>query len=266
MCMAEMGVHWPSIPSEDRIWERTSSWFDDRRLAVSYNSKDTMVRRTQYGGTAIMAINAMANKVYKCGYDNSGLGRWSWMVIQGKYNTFTRIVSAYCPVKSTAKGTKGQYTVYAQQLQHWEKDPIAKFWEDLGNQLLQWRDNEENLIICGDWNTSITSPTLRGFMSVYGLQEAITYVHGQNPPPTYHRGQDSIDGIFVSRNFLGIQGGYLEYGDAPGDHRGIWVDIPHTTLFGHKMPNVPPKQIRNLQCRHSKSTKRYTEEGIFCNL
>ena len=247
MCMAEIGVHWPSVPSEDRIWERTNSWFDDRRLAVSYNSKDVMARRTQYGGTAILAINTMANKVYQCGYDPSGLGRWSWMLIQGKHNTFTRLVSAYCPIKSNTTGTRGQHTVYAQQLRHLGKDPIDQFWKDLGNQLQQWKDNEENLIVCGDWNTSITSQSMRGFMSVYGLQEAITYVHGNDPPATYHRGKDSIDGIFVSRNFLGIQGGYLEYGDAPGDHRGIWVDIPHTTLLGHKMPNVPPKQIRHLQ-------------------
>ena len=94
-------------------------------------------------------------------------------------------------------------------------------------------------------------------MSANGLQEVITYVHGQNPPPTFHRGSSSIDGIFASRNFLGVKGGYLEYGDAPGDHRGIWIDIPHSTLLGHAMPNVPPKKTRSLQSKDNMGAKKY---------
>ena len=127
--MAEIGVHWPSVPSEDRIWERTSSWFDDRRLAVAYNSQDTTTRRSQYGGTMIMAVNKMSHKVCKCGHDE--LGRWAWMLIQGKHNTYTRMISAYCPVRSRIQGGVGQSTVYAQQLRALQKDPITAFWNDL---------------------------------------------------------------------------------------------------------------------------------------
>ena len=219
-----------------------------------------MARRTQYGGNAIMATNAMAHKVFRCRYDRSGLGRWAWMLIQGKHNTLTQIVSAYCPVHHTIKGSKGQHTVYAQQLRHLSKDPIAAFWNDLKESLQEWHDNGEQLIVCGDWNTSITGQHIKGYMSCFGLQEAITYIHGSNPPATYHCGTESIDGIFVSRNFLGCKGGYLEYGDAPGDHRSIWIDIPHTTFLGYKMPNVPPKHIRYLQCNNSASTTKYKNE------
>ena len=258
MAMAEIGVHWPSVPSEDRIWERTKSWFEDRRLAVAYNSQDSRARRSQYGGTMIMAVNKMAHKVCKCGHDS--LGRWAWMLIQGKHNMYTRIIAAYCPVRSRIQGGAGQSTVYAQQLRVLLKDPIEAFWHDLQQQLRIWVDAGENLIVSGDWNKNVVGEEIKGFMSCCGLKEAITYRHGSNPPSTYHRGSSSIDGIFVSRNFLGVDGGYLEYGDAPGDHRGLWIDIPQSTFLGYKMPNVPPKKIRHLQCKHSGSTAKYRKK------
>ena len=33
--------------------------------------------------------------------DPIGLGRWSWMLFEGKNNHITRIISAYVPCKST---------------------------------------------------------------------------------------------------------------------------------------------------------------------
>ena len=44
-----------------------------------------------------MAAGKMANKVIKKGQDCTGLGRWSWILIEGKENKKLRIVSAYRP-------------------------------------------------------------------------------------------------------------------------------------------------------------------------
>ena len=158
-----MGVHWASLPSEDRIWERTQNWYDDRRLSIAYNSKDPLATRTQYGGVAIMAINTISHKVCKCGYDKSGLGRWTWMKIQGKHNTFTRIVSAYRPIKSNISGATKQYTVYAQHLRANGKDPLQAFWTDLRAQIQEWVQQGDNLVVCGDWNQPITHTDIKGF-------------------------------------------------------------------------------------------------------
>ena len=257
MNMAEMGIHWNSIPHRDSIWERTQGWFDEIRLSVAYNKNDPLARRSQYGGVTMMAINSLVSKINTCGYDSAGLGRWSWMLMRGKRDTITRVITAYCPCRSTASGHMGQHTVYAQHLRLSSKDPIKAFWDDLSKEIDKWRSAEEQLIICGDWNTDVTSDEVTSFMTSRGLQEAILHRHGTQPPATYIRGKHSIDGIFVTPTILGVKGGYLEYGATPGDHRGLWIDVPQATIMGYKMPDIPSNPIRRLQVTDPKSRKRY---------
>ena len=104
-------------------------------------------------------------------------------------------------------------------------------------------------------------------MHMKGLTEAITYKHGQDPPETYYRGSHSIDGIFMSQYFLGVKGGYLEYGKCPGDHRGIWVDIPQELFLGYRVPNIPISKIRRLNCQDPRTVSKYQEtlHKIYCN-
>ena len=130
--MSELGVNWRKIEEKHSLWERTESWFSMRRIAVGYNSSDTLSLRTQYGGTAIIARDKTAHKITLTGTDKSGLGRWAWINIRGKRNQIYRIVTVYCPVRpSSMKGSEGQDTVYAQHLRHTSKEPIKAFWDDL---------------------------------------------------------------------------------------------------------------------------------------
>ena len=147
--------------------------------------------------------------------------------------------------------------MYAQHLRHSEREPIKAFWDDLGKELDNWIQQDEQIILCGDWNTDITNPVISAFMEDRGLQEPILYRHGKSPPPTYHRGSHSIDGIFVSPTFLGIKGGYLEFGTTPGDHRGLWIDVPQATIMGYKIPDIPSNPIRRLQVKDPHSRKKY---------
>ena len=185
MCMAETGVNWHRVPSKDTLWERTQHWFDDRRLAMGYNVHDTTPFRSQYGGTAILAVNTMANKIHQCGQDSTGLGRWSWMQMQGRDNHTTRIVSVYCPIMTKQSGAQGQRTVYAQHMRYFGESLMVRFWKDLGDDIDKWLGQGEKLILCGDWNTPILGDEISTFMHMKGLKEAITHKHGQDPPETY---------------------------------------------------------------------------------
>ena len=257
-CMTETGVHWKLLPPEDRLWERVRTWGNDRRVTFGYNTRDALARRSQYGGTAILGIGDMVPKIQSRGYDASGLGRWCWFKIQGKHDVTIRLVSAYRPCSQTSH-TTSLHTVYAQHLRVLSKDPIASFWNDLRDDLAKWRDEGDHVIVCGDWNQAVTGEEITGFMSSCGLKEALTHIHGSAPPATYQRGSSSIDGIFVSSDLLGVRGGYLEYGATPGDHRGIWIDVPQELFLGYNMPKVPPKTIRHLQRRFPESTQKYKE-------
>ena len=259
MCLAELGVYWPSIPDQDRLWERTQDWSDYRRIATAYNTLGHQ-SRSQYGGTAILGLDFIVQKINTCGYDDSGLGRWCWMMMKGKNDTTTRVVSAYCPVRSNLTGKRGHNTVFAQQLRILSQDPIKAFWDDLGKALQQWINNGEQIVLCGDWNTHVLGQDITTFMNTFGLKEAITHIHGTRPPETFIRGKKTIDGIFVTSTLLGIRGGYLSYDDAPGDHRGLWVDIPEAAILGHKLPTAPAKKPRKLRCNDPRSKRKYKEK------
>ena len=67
------------------------------------------------------------------------------------------------------------------------------------------------------------------------------------PPPTFERGTDAIDGIFVSPTVKVKKAGFLGFGDIPGDHRGIWIDVPQKSILGYKMSDIPRASARRLK-------------------
>ena len=65
-----------------------------------------------------------------------------------------------------------------------------------------------------------------------GLTSAPRTRHGSNTPPTQHIGSVAIDHIYVTPNLVVGKSGYLPFGDGPGDHRGLYVDIQIQSLIG----------------------------------
>ena len=256
MGLAETNVNWGKIQTRHTLWDRTKRWFEHRRIAVSYNTKDTLSKKYQPGGTATLVTNEVAHRVKESGFDVSGLGRWSWTVITGKQRCTTRIITVYCPTRS---GT-GMSTVYTQQLTHLKQNPTTAFWNDLAQAIVDWQAAGEQLVIMGDWNEDIVGSTITNWMQVFGLKEAITARHGNQPPPTYQRGSDAIDGVFVSPSIAACKAGYLGFGEIPGDHRGIWVDIPQSDILGYKMSDIPTAQARRLKLDDPRVVQRYQEK------
>ena len=253
MGLAETNVKWSKVRASDTLWDRTKSWFEHRALAVSYNMKDGVsTTKRQQGGTATILKDKIAHKMRDTGFDDSGLGRWSWVRIMGKQGCVTRVVTVYCPVK-TGKGN----TVYTQQLRILQEDPTMRFWKDLGNQILQWKANGEQLIISGDWNEKINSDNITQWMALFDLRELVTSLHDGDPPPTYNRGRDPIDGIFGSSNLNPSATGYLEFDRIPGDHCGLWIDVPNTQLLGYKMKDIPRHKARRLKLEDPRVVKKY---------
>ena len=78
-----------------------------------------------------------------------------------------------------------------------------------------------------DANEHVENNRMTECFEALDLKEAILdkhwVVHGTQP--TYQRGSDPIDGIFVSANIKAQAAGYLPFGEGPSDHRGIWVKV-----------------------------------------
>ena len=255
MGLAETNVHWGKVHAYHTLWDRTKRWAPDRRLGVAYNVHQRIPTTYQPGGTATIVVDDMAQRFHSAGQDTKELGRWSWVKVTGKQNCVTRFVTVYCP-KITGKGMN---TVYEQQLEFLKTDPTAKFWEDLAQSIVGWQNDGNQLVLMGDWNEAIVNGNLTEWMSTFGLSEAVTGIHGSNPPPTFHRGTDAIDGIFVSDSVKVKRAGYLAFGEIPGDHRGIWIDVPHKSILGYKMADIPKASSRRLKLDDPRIVQRYLD-------
>jgi hypothetical protein len=130
--LTEVGLYWKLIRPDDQWYERTRESFQTSRSVMAYNiTEPSMTSTTQFGGVGIIATDAAAHRVIDQGVDSSGLGRWSWLRLEGKQNHFLRVVSAYRPVVAT-----GPSTVHAQHerylsLHDREEDPRSAFYTDL---------------------------------------------------------------------------------------------------------------------------------------
>ena len=65
-------------------------------------------------------------------------------------------------------------------------------------------------------------------------------------PPTYQRGSIPIDDIFVSPSIASIRAGMLEFGNGPGDHRAIFLDVKQDILIGadpYKIHRQPARRL-----------------------
>ena len=253
MGLAETNVNWSKVANSNTLWERTKTWFETRKISVAYNTHDKLgKRRQQQGGTATIAQSKVSHRHKDNGFDSSGLGRWSWIRIAGKQGCVTRFVTVYCPVK-----TGGGNTVYSQQLRVLQEDPTARFWKDLSRMIIQWHSVGEQVVVSGDWNEDVTSPQIQEWLELVGLKDLILPSHDSTPPPTYQRGRDTIDGIFGSKSINSFRSGFLGFGDIPGDHRALWVDIPNTGILGYKMKDIPRHTARRLKLEDPRVVERY---------
>jgi hypothetical protein len=103
--------------------------------------------------------------------------------------------------------------------------------------------------------------TLATLVRTCGLIDPLQSQHSNRPPPpTYNRGQDRIDFIFVSTALLP----YVNYtGIFPydsvfmSDHRPCYVDFETVKLFGETTPNIDPPQYRGLRLEDPSIVKEY---------
>ena len=100
-----------------------------------------------------MAIDEISCREIETGKEFRNLGRWSWMLLRGKNNVRTTIITAYCPTVSA--GARGEYI---QQLEYLT---IMKVQNDQRPQFLIYLNTEisilihqgEQITLMGDWKS-----------------------------------------------------------------------------------------------------------------
>ncbi len=192
---------------------------------ASYNTFKNWGRKQQ-GGTFGLAFGQLASKVHDVGSDN--LGRWSWMLFQGRDGHKVWVVVAYqpCSSKDTQIGTVYQQHKWQQRADGCpDINPCTKFRNDLVTQLRCWRRAHDHLILLidanentltGPMNTALTCPDLL-------MQEGVRSLHPDLPvTPTFLRGKrvwwHPIDAAYHFPDLPLEAGSWISAKRLPGDH------------------------------------------------
>ena len=252
----ETGIASHMFPRNKRLHERMKDPRWSKQRLSAYNNKHERVSRLQYGGTAVMAVNEAAHRVKATGGDPTGLGRWSWILFEGKQRHLVRIISAYVPCKTSGKHRQ---TVYSQHSRYFQRTgntecPRKLLHTHLTTEINRWQQKGENIVLLIDTNENLQrmGPLQHMLTTKCQLVDPIRAIHQQNCtslPSTSLTGSYPIDGIFVSRNLQHItRGGWLTLEDSIGDHRSLFIDILINLLLGEPISHIPQHTARRLVC------------------
>ena len=196
-----------------------------------------------------LGIEQITHRISGSGADERGIGRWSWLLLKGKNGTLVRVITSYQPNLTQNNSHPG--SVYSQQRQYFQNNnidncPLEMFQTELVKQIQTWLRQKNKIILLISANEDVRSGRLSNKLENIGLISAIRTRHGHRCPPTQHSNSIPIDDIFISRNVPVFKSGYLRFGDGPGDHRGLFVDVDSRSLFGgsfHHIHRLPARRL-----------------------
>ena len=257
----EIGINWRNCRGKGSLRERMKyhGW-EYSRIVASYN-KNCEIGKHQYGGTMTFMKDQITHRVSASGIDESGLGRWSWIQLKGSNNHKARIITVYQP--NVQKDPLHSSSVYQQQKRyHIQKGkdtcPNELLRNDLEQMIQTCRKKGEKIVVLIDCNEDVRNGSMDQMLRKNGLRSAIRQKFGDmSAPPTHHRGSVPIDDIYLSHDLNFIRAGYLAFGDGPGDHRGLFIDIGKQNLLGGDIHSIHRQQARRLVSSDKKCTDRF---------
>ena len=160
MGLQEVCINWSNFPNSFTVASLLRSNVENCRSVDSHNKLEpNKSGNKQRGGTSTLLRDQLSTYVKKTGKDHTGLGRWSWYLIEGATNHFTLVVTAYAPCgDGNIKTTKSNLSTVAQQHQRYirshglKSNPKQMFREDLISFLTYWRKTGTRIILMMDAN------------------------------------------------------------------------------------------------------------------
>ena len=239
-----------------------------RSLAAHNVHEGREVGRIQEGGTCLMSFGTIIEQYdfEESQRDPSGLGRWVVMVFRGSNGITTRVVCGYNPCYN--KHGFHSRTSYQQHRRHFiqrEKDdtcPRTRFRQDLLQQLTQWRNAGDRLIVCLDANENIYTKSIGKSLTDcmgLGMREVVGEFTGKPLGPTFFRGSKPIDGIWATPDVQVVGANAMPCGFGIGDHKLFVVDFCAESLVGQAPPRVIRAAARRLTTKLPAVTDRYIE-------
>ena len=105
MGVAETNVNWKKVQHQDRLYERSKSWWEASRVHHASNLTDQTSPKHQFGGVANFSVGKISFRGQSHGKDPTNLGRWVWTRYNGKEGIKLKVITAYAPGPYTTTGS-----------------------------------------------------------------------------------------------------------------------------------------------------------------
>ena len=235
-------------------------------MAASKQKTSTLYKP---GGTAILTCNATTSQIKS--HTRDRMGRWVSISLTGAHNRRIRIIAAYQVCSNSRQGT---HTAASQQRSQIIEEqstsgfinrptPRQAFIQDLQSFILQVQSEGEEIIVVGDFNEEIITPSsgMDQLATTCGLADVFSVRTGSATlPATYQRGPRRIDYALMSPTLLEkVQAaGYDPFGyRIPTDHRGFYIDFDKEALFANDPVNLAPLEKRGFSSHTPGTVVKY---------
>jgi hypothetical protein len=171
--------------------------------------------------------------------DDTGLGRWSGVSLEGPESKKLSIITAYRVCCSGSPQTSPIGSSFLREYEFFRErrytspNPRRLFLKDLQNAILALQDAGHSIIIMLDANSTMDDPFLMDFLAKCGLHD----LHSRDPAPS----------TYIGSSNRRIRSGTLAYTDGPqSDHRSLYVDLSRNFIFPPSWNAITPTKSRDL--------------------
>jgi hypothetical protein len=207
--------------------------------SIAAHNVNVNVGKTQQGGTNLILFGSITEQLdfERSGKDNTGLGRWTGMKLQGK-GIRTRAVCRCNPCMNSKLNSGASYQQHRHFFITQQKDDSClrkQFREDLVKQLEKWREEGDRIIVCMDANENMYKKSIgKAQTNKDGLNmvEVVGEFTGKKIGATSFRGSKPINGIWAITDIGVTHLCVMPAGFDIGDHQMFVVDLQEDTITG----------------------------------
>jgi hypothetical protein len=269
--MAETNTAWTHPHLRSLLRSRAGKHYHAAKISFSSPSheidpipeKETF----QSGGTVTMSTNALVPMAFGSDIqDPTGLGRWSGQTFRGKNGKSFSVITAY-RVCTGSISTSPLGSAFSREYEHLRSigikapRPRKVILRDLQLVIIDLQAKGTSVLLMLDSNAQLQDDgDLQSLLSACDLHD----LHQASPSPSTYLGSATrrIDHMFGCSNTVNSMSGSgsLSYLEGPqSDHRGLFVDLDHLSLFGHQAPvsTISPVSSRNLRTGNPETVQFY---------
>jgi len=265
----ETNIHWDPATMH-QIYTQCRQATSHAFLATSCSQEPTS-EWYKPGGTLLMALGPCTSRIVTRGSDLT-LGRWSFIEFAGKDNMRLVVVSAYqvCNQQfdAVSNTASAQQTRLLQNSGAINPQPRSIFLHDLIHQILRWRHENKEVLLCSDTNDNLDDPKA-SIAKLFAETDLINLHYHRYPalrtPATHQRGSQTID-LMAPCVAEAMTAAWMHPFHDPamikGDHRLLGIDLDPDILFGTKLHPPMPVALRGVNSRHPQKVHKFCKQVI----